>query len=464
MAETLGDVDRLAVDIVEANRVPLPKRRRTDADVDDVVDDCTACAGDVLRLARRHIGEVDTSDCAPLRDRGVGLLEVERMPNSFSELVEAVVLEEHASVVGELLRRDLEATGNAEFANLHTGSLERAYHGERSDSADHSNHRCRNDAMPATPHTRPRILVLLTTHNGAEFIDEQLGSVLAQDGVDVTVVVSDDNSTDKTREILAQRASTDSRLRVLDPGVFGSAAANFFRLIRDVDAAGFDAISLCDQDDVWESWKLRRHYELLTRPQGVDGRGPLQAVSSNVTAFDAEGNEVLIAKNQPQQLADYAFESGGPGSTFLLKPTAYDLVRSRLLVPDGAASQVRSHDWMIYALVRASGGRWFVDGDSSVRYRQHSENLLGANEGWRQNWRRLRQIADKSHRHDARLIIAAAREVASGATAERLDWLANAVSRTDPATRIRLARRGRQLRRRRRDQLALAVTIVAGIW
>lgn len=318
--------------------------------------------------------------------------------------------------------------------------------------------------MPATSHSRPRILVLLTTHNGAEFLDEQLDSVLAQEDVDVTIIVSDDNSSDSTPALLAERASDDARVQLLEQGHFGSAAANFFRLIRETDATGYDAISLCDQDDIWEPWKLSRHYELLTRPQGVNGRGPLSAVSSNVTAFAVDGSEVLIAKNQPQQLADYAFESGGPGSTFLLTPAAYELVRTRLLVPNGAASKVRSHDWMIYALVRASGGRWFIDGEPSVRYRQHADNLLGANEGWRQNWRRLRQIADRTHRDDARLIIAAAREVASGATAERLDWLSHAVSSTDPTARIRLARRARQLRRRRRDQLALAATIVSGVW
>lgn len=318
--------------------------------------------------------------------------------------------------------------------------------------------------MTPQPPSRPRILVLLATHNGAEFLDEQLDSVLGQDAVDVTIVVSDDNSSDSTRQVLERRRAADPRIHCLEPGVFGSAAANFFRLVRDVDVAGFDAVALSDQDDIWENWKLHRHLQLLRRPQGVDGRGPLQAVSSNVTAFDDAGHEVLVVKNQPQHLADYAFESGGPGSTFLLTPEAYQLVRTQLRIPGGAASAARSHDWLVYALVRASGGRWFIDGQSSVRYRQHADNLLGANEGWRQNWRRLRQIINRTHRHDARLIIDAAREVASGEVAARLDWLARAVARGDLASRLRLARRTRQLRRRRRDQLALALTIACGLW
>ena len=63
---------------------------------------------------------------------------------------------------------------------------------------------------------RPRILVLLATHNGQEFLDEQLNSVLSQADVDVTVLVSDDASTDETIPMLERRAETDSRVALLE--------------------------------------------------------------------------------------------------------------------------------------------------------------------------------------------------------------------------------------------------------
>ena len=50
-------------------------------------------------------------------------------------------------------------------------------------------------AMP-----RPRVTVLMATYNGmaeaGAWLDEQVDSVLAQAGVDVSLVVSDDASTD----------------------------------------------------------------------------------------------------------------------------------------------------------------------------------------------------------------------------------------------------------------------------
>lgn len=310
----------------------------------------------------------------------------------------------------------------------------------------------------------PRILVLLATHNGAEFLDEQLDSILAQDGVEVEVLASDDASQDATPAILRHRSEGDVRVTVLPGGRFGSAAANFFRLIRDADADGFDAVALSDQDDIWRPGKLERHAHLLLADRGIDGGLPYDAVSSNVVAFDTTGHRRLIQKNQPQQEADFAFESGGPGSTFLLRPHAFRLVQSRLRDPDSAACRARSHDWLIYALVRAAGGRWFIDGDATVEYRQHEANELGANEGVRQNLRRLQQIASRRHRDDVRAIIAAASEVATPSERERLELLAELTRRTDPVARMRLARLAPRLRRRRRDRLALAATILAGLW
>ena len=316
-----------------------------------------------------------------------------------------------------------------------------------------------------TQSTPPRILVLLTTHNGAAFLAEQLDSVLAQRDVEVHVLASDDASTDETSEILARYAADAAgRVRALEPGVFGSATANFFRIMRDADVSGFDAVAFCDQDDVWVDGKLARHYGFLALADGLDGKGAYAGVSSNVTAFDAQGMRQLIAKNQPQRGADYVFESAGPGSTFLLRSDAFELVQSRLRDEGSAASRTAAHDWLAYALVRASGGRWFIDGEPSVEYRQHDANALGANESLEQYVSRLRTIANGSFRRNSAALVDAALEVASPSERSRLEWTRDRLGRLNYMDRLRLARRVRQFRRRQRDQLALAVTILLGIF
>ena len=59
----------------------------------------------------------------------------------------------------------------------------------------------------------------MATYNGmaegGAWLDEQVDSVLAQVGVEVRLVVSDDASSDGTRAHLEARASADPRITVL---------------------------------------------------------------------------------------------------------------------------------------------------------------------------------------------------------------------------------------------------------
>lgn len=98
----------------------------------------------------------------------------------------------------------------------------------------------------------PRFAVLLAAYNGMQWLPEQLDSILSQVGVDVTVYVSTDRSSDGTYAWVCDVADTDPRVVPLTYGeVFGGAAKNFFRLLRDVDLEPFDYIAFADQDDIW---------------------------------------------------------------------------------------------------------------------------------------------------------------------------------------------------------------------
>lgn len=59
---------------------------------------------------------------------------------------------------------------------------------------------------------RAKISVVIPTYNYAHFLPQSVGSVLAQDGVDVEVVVVDDCSTDDTAEVAAGMAAADPRV------------------------------------------------------------------------------------------------------------------------------------------------------------------------------------------------------------------------------------------------------------
>ena len=221
-----------------------------------------------------------------------------------------------------------------------------------------------------------RVAVLLAAYNGEQFIREQVDSILAQEGVDITVFVSVDTSNDGTEALVDAIASSDSRVFVLPHGQhFGGAGPNFYRLIKDVDFASFDYVALADQDDIWLPNKLSRAVELMAEKL-ADG------YSSNVTAFWPDGRQQPINKSQPQTQYDFLFEAAGPGCTYVLSKRLADEMRSRL-IKRPKLNQIAYHDWLIYALARANGYSWVIDDSPSMLYRQHDLNQVGANAGFK---------------------------------------------------------------------------------
>lgn len=304
--------------------------------------------------------------------------------------------------------------------------------------------------------TRPRVAVLLATHDGAAWLGEQLDSILDQRDVDVCVVVSDDASGDGTAQILAERSAADARITVLPAlPASGSAAANFARLFRDADVSGVDLVALSDQDDVWLPDKLARHAALLAA-RGLDG------VSSQVTAVRPDGSRRLVRKAFPQRPYDWVCESPGPGSTFLLTPRLVSLVGD--VVRSGLAAPVEFNDWLVYAVCRARGWGWHIDEVPSVDYRQHGDNVMGANHGRSAALARLRLVRSRWHRSQALAVVDAGLAVVPPSGRPALQRLRGDLAGGGPVHRLALARRAGQLRRRPRDRVLLAALVLAGIW
>jgi rhamnosyltransferase len=285
------------------------------------------------------------------------------------------------------------------------------------------------------------------------WLPEQVESILAQVGVEVRLIVSDDGSTDGTLAWL--HAWDDARIHVMEQGApSGSAARNFYRLITEGELGDADYVALADQDDVWVRDKLARHVALQADTETV-------AVSSNVISFDERGREHLIRKDFPQRRFDYLLESPGPGSTFLMTRRLVDAARE-LLEQEPLAHRVEYHDWLLYALARGSGWRWHIDAVPSVRYRQHASNAMGANVGARSAVSRLRLIRDRWHRSQALLLS----DLLVGLDSPDPDLveLRRLLAGTGWRDRLALARRSSDLRRRPRDRALIALLVIAGIW
>ena len=306
---------------------------------------------------------------------------------------------------------------------------------------------------------RARVTVLLATHDGAEYLQEQLDSILRQRDVEVRVVVSDDASRDATPALLAA-AAADPRVELLPSGVFGSPQANFLRLMRDADVTGADAVAFADQDDVWHDDKLARQFALLRGKR-------LDAVSSNVVAFwpraDGGVRRRLIDKAQPQRSLDFLFESAGPGCTFVLEASAFRQVRD-VLAEHPLVDPSVAHDWLVYAVARALGLRWRIDPTPTIDYRQHGSNATGANSGPKQALVRLRALASGRFRSQVGAVARLTAAIAAPALGHRLATVLPLLESNTPASRAALRRLVPELRRAHCEQRLLAVALRVGLW
>ncbi|MDQ1598450.1 MAG: hypothetical protein QOI70_1874, partial [Microbacteriaceae bacterium] len=99
VSESLGDVDRAVVDVIQSHRVPLSECRGTDPNVDDEVEYRPVRARHVLRLTKRNLGVVDAADNALLGHGSVRLAKCQRVPDRLLESVEPIALKEDAAVI-----------------------------------------------------------------------------------------------------------------------------------------------------------------------------------------------------------------------------------------------------------------------------------------------------------------------------------------------------------------------------
>ncbi len=218
----------------------------------------------------------------------------------------------------------------------------------------------------------PRVLVLMATFNGAPWLEEQIESVLSQQGADISLNVRDDGSTDSTLEILEEKAKSDSRVRII-PSDFAtaSAAGNFYQLILSAQPEDVDYVAFSDQDDLWHKDKLSKGVAWLVQEK-ADG------YSCAVNAFWADGRQKVLSQSPQTRAMDFIFEGAGQGCTFVLPVENFRNVQKQLRANFKVFSQFHYHDWLTYLIVRTSGGKWVFDQVPHMEYRQHGGNEIGA--------------------------------------------------------------------------------------
>lgn len=229
-----------------------------------------------------------------------------------------------------------------------------------------------------------KVAVVLPCYNSSQFLIDQVDSIMKQEGVSVHLYLSDDFSSDDTVMLMRRIEHTyKSSITILKNHTkFGNAGKHFYHLIKKVPLSKYDYLALSDHDDLWHRDKLLRATTILN--------DDFQGYSSSFIALYENNVEKYVNKAYPQKKYDFLFESPGPGSTFVLKKKLANSLKSFLNTMD--TNNFDYHDWMIYAYARSRNFKWYIDPYPTIYYRQHNNNVLGVNLGFRAHFRRLKLV------------------------------------------------------------------------
>lgn len=106
----------------------------------------------------------------------------------------------------------------------------------------------------------PLVSVVIRTYNRAHMIERAVYSVLNQTFGDFEVVVSDDGSTDNTKEIIDKLKEKDKRIRFFSQPHGGRPGRTANLGIRNCRT---NFIAFLDSDDEWLPTKLQKQYEFI---------------------------------------------------------------------------------------------------------------------------------------------------------------------------------------------------------
>lgn len=218
------------------------------------------------------------------------------------------------------------------------------------------------------------VAILLCTYQGEKYLAAQLDSFAAQTFPSWKLWVSDDGSTDATLNELKAFAERRKPGQVtLQAGPRKGFVKNFMSLICEPTLHA-DYYALSDQDDIWHPDKLERALKWLRDvPQGQPA-----LYCTRTELVDGAGQPIGFSPlfTRPPAFANALMQNVAGGNTMVMNNAARDL-----LLEAGADIDVVAHDWWIYIVVSACGGRVYYDSEPSLRYRQHGDNLIGANAG-----------------------------------------------------------------------------------
>lgn len=214
------------------------------------------------------------------------------------------------------------------------------------------------------------ISVVLASFNGEKYIREQLESILCQLPKRAEVIVSDDGSSDSTREIVQEFCDTDPRVHLVDGPKIGikKNVENGIRQTQLFQNSMQGYLFLADQDDVWMNNKVKKVLNSFIST-GAD------LVIHDAEVVNGDMTKVLMSsyfeyRRSHKGILYNIFRNTYVGCCMAFKSSCIPLF---LPIPD----QIEMHDQWIGICNEIRGGTAVFLKEKLIRYRRHENTMTG---------------------------------------------------------------------------------------
>ena len=129
-----------------------------------------------------------------------------------------------------------------------------------------------------TEEKHPLVSIAMCTYNGAQYLQQQINSLLLQSYPRIEIIVTDDASTDNTKQILEENAKKDKRLQFFINEKNIGYNKNFEKTIHFCSG---QFIAISDQDDIWDPDKI-----MTMMQQWPEGSAFIYSLSGNFIGND----------------------------------------------------------------------------------------------------------------------------------------------------------------------------------
>jgi glycosyltransferase involved in cell wall biosynthesis len=210
------------------------------------------------------------------------------------------------------------------------------------------------------------ISVVLTTYNGAQFIQKQIASILNQTVLPQEIIICDDRSTDNTADILKSFATNNLIKLFINEKQLG-VVDNFKKGVRNAIPGNW--IAFADQDDIWSANKLER---LGNAMQDLDDDFTPALIFSDLNIINQNDDIINNSFWNQQKInpAKISLKSLLYGNMLINAPMLTEFLNMPKL-------EFLHDEWL--ALIAYSFGKFKFIPEQLIQYRQHNNNVTFSN-------------------------------------------------------------------------------------